>query len=200
MGKEELMERPLTRLPIAAIDFESAGAAPGETDQPVQIGIVRANDLYGKEECFVSYIACSHPVRWSAARIHGITTSKLQNAPSFASLWPDIRRLLSGCVVIGHNPSTEKRFLKAFPCHGFGPWLDTLALARHAMPSLPNHSLSTVCDTLGTTPEIRQLIPGRQWHDALFDAAASLCLFRTLVRELDMGEAPLHGLSFALTP
>lgn len=199
MGKEELMELPLARLPIAAIDFESAGAAPGETDQPVQIGIVRANSLYGKEECFVSYIASNHPVRWNAARIHGITAGKLKNAPPFANLWPDIRRLLSECLVIGHNPSTEKRFLKAFPGHGFGPWLDTLALARHAMPTLPNHSLSAVCDALGATPEIRQLIPGRQWHDALFDAAASLCLLRTLVRELAMGEAPLCGLSFALT-
>lgn len=199
MGKE-LMERPLSELPVAAIDFESAGAAPGETDQPVQVGIVRAATLFGTEECFVSYIACTRPVRWSAARIHGITTDQLQDAPAFADLWPELRRLLGGCVVLGHNPATERRFLSLFPGHGFGPWLDTLALSRHALPTLADHSLSAVCNALGATPEVQRLIPGRHWHDALFDAAGSLCLFRELVRGLDMGQATLPGLSFALAP
>lgn len=199
MGKE-VTGQPLSGLPIAAIDFESAGAAPGETDQPVQVGIVRAATLFGEEECFVSYIACTHPVRWNAARIHGITTAQLKDAPPFADLWTELRRLLSGCVLLGHNPATERRFLSLFPGHGFGPWLDTLALSRHALPTLADHSLSAVCNALGATPEVQRLIPGRHWHDALFDAAGSLCLFRELVRRLDMGNAPLRGLSFALTP
>ena len=32
----------------AAIDFESAGTAPGETDCPVQIGIVRVERLFSE--------------------------------------------------------------------------------------------------------------------------------------------------------
>ena len=44
-----LMNCPLGQLPVAAIDFESAGAAPGETDQPVQIGIVRVNSLLDRK-------------------------------------------------------------------------------------------------------------------------------------------------------
>ena len=36
-------QEPMGRLAYAAIDFESAGAAPGETDLPVQIGIVRVD-------------------------------------------------------------------------------------------------------------------------------------------------------------
>ncbi|MBQ2380847.1 MAG: hypothetical protein II295_10720, partial [Akkermansia sp.] len=61
MGSQ-LMDCPLAQLPLAAIDFESAGAAPGETDQPVQVGIVRVNSLFGEEEIFTSYIACNRPV------------------------------------------------------------------------------------------------------------------------------------------
>ncbi len=191
-------QRPLAQLPFAAIDFESAGAAPGETDQPVQVGIVRVENLFGTPRCWTSYIACKHPVRWSASRIHGITTEMLADAPSFASLWPQLRELLRGCVVLGHNPATEIRFLRAFPGHGFAPWLDTLALAREALPTLPDHALGTICDAMNLTPDVQQLVPGRQWHDALFDAAASLMLMRALVRGLHMEEASLGRLSFAL--
>lgn len=196
--KETLMRRPLAQLPCAAIDFESAGAAPGETDVPVQVGIVRTPTLFGESERFDSYLACHRPVRWSAARVHGITTEQLRNAPEFSSLWPELRRLLSGCIVIGHNPSTEMRFLRTFPGHGFGPWFDTLALVRQALPTLRNHSLGNVCDILGLTPTLRKLLPGRTWHDALFDAAASLEILRTLTRELHMEQATLEGLSFAV--
>ena len=194
-----LMNCPLGQLPVAAIDFESAGAAPGETDQPVQIGIVRVNSLFGAEEIFTSYIACERPVRWSAAKVHGITTETLRGAPYFHELWGDLRRLLSGCVVLGHNPSTEKRFLGVFPGHGFGPWLDTLALTRKALPTLPDHALGTVCDALGITPEVSALVPGKSWHDALYDAAGSLALLRALIRGLGMEQATLRSIAFAVS-
>lgn len=194
----DLLRTPLGQLPVAAIDFESAGAAPGETDCPVQVGIVRTEKLPGElrpEHCYVSYIAAEHPVRWSAAKVHGITTEKLAGAPSFVSLWPELKQRLSGCAVIGHNPATEQRFLRAFPGHGFGPWIDTLVLARQALPQLADHSLSTVCDALGLTAELNALLPERRWHDALYDAAGSLLLLRFLVQVSGLAEVPLGALS-----
>lgn len=193
----DLSDIPLGELPVAAIDFESAGAAPGETDQPVQVGIVRAESLLtplSAESLFVSYIACNRPVRWSAAKVHGITTEKLQGAPAFVSLWPELRARLGNAAVVGHNPATEQRFLRAFPGHGFGPWLDTLALSRRALPGLGDYSLSAVCEALGLTAELQALMPRRQWHDALFDAAGSLLILRFLVKELHMENAPLRAL------
>lgn len=193
------MHCALGQLPIAAIDFESAGSAPGETDCPVQIGIVRVDSLFGKEECFTSYIHCARPVRWSAAKVHGITTDMLQNAPTFSELWPQIRRMLSGCLVVGHNPATEVRFLSSFPGHGFGPWLDTLQLARKALPSLKEHSLGKVCEALCICSQVDALVPGKHWHDALYDAAGSLEILRALTRALHMENAPLRGLAFAIS-
>lgn len=195
----EIMDRPLASLPLAAIDFESAGAAPGETAHPVQIGIVRVEGLFAEEaQLFDSYIACQAPVRWSASRVHGITSDMLTDAPEFIDLWPTIRDMLKGCVVIGHNPSTEMRFLRNFPGHGFGPWLDTLALARQALPSLPNHSLSNVCQALQVAKDVERWIPSRRWHDALFDAAGSLLALRAIAQGLDMGHATLRQIPFAV--
>lgn len=193
----------LEDLSWAAIDFESAGTAPGETDCPVQIGIVRVNGLFSESpQLFSSYIACNRPVRWSAAKVHGITTEKLQNAPVFTSLWPQIRELLRGAVVLGHNPATEKRFLRAFPGHGFGPWVDTLALARQAAPDLPDHALSTICELLGIGPDVTAMVnnPAQaHWHDALYDSAGSLLLLRTLVSALSMQRATLQDIAFAVS-
>ena len=187
----------------AAIDFESAGTAPGETDCPVQVGIVRVEKLFSTEpQVFTSYIACRRPVRWSAAKVHGITTDMLRGAPAFTELWPQIRDLLRGAVVLGHNPATEKRFLKTFPGHGFGPWVDTLALARQAAPDLQDHALSTLCEALGITHQVGDLIRDAahaRWHDALYDAAGSLQLLRTLVSALGMHRATLHDIDFCVS-
>lgn len=198
-----LQSTPLENLCWAAIDFESAGTAPGETDCPVQIGIVRVEGLFSETpHLFTSYIACNRPVRWSAAKVHGITTDMLRDAPAYASLWPQIRDMLRGAVVLGHNPATEKRFLRSFPGHGFGPWVDTLALARQAAPSLPDHALSTVCEALGISASVSTMVNDpahNHWHDALYDAAGSLQLLRTLISELNMHRAPLQDIAFAVS-
>ncbi|MCH5284644.1 MAG: 3'-5' exonuclease [Akkermansiaceae bacterium] len=192
------LDQPISQLAFAAVDFESAGAAPGETDQPIQVGIVRVESLYAEAEVFTSYLACARPVRWSASRVHGITTEQLRGAPSLLSLWGSIRRLLSGCVVVGHNPSTEQRFLRAFPAHGFGPWLDTLALARKCLPDRRDFALGAVCEALELRPAVEALVPGKSWHDALFDAAGSLELLRAVVSGLQLQSRPLRCLDFAV--
>ena len=202
-NRTEVKHTALQNLSWAAIDFESAGTVPGETDCPVQVGIVRVEKLFSAEpRLFTSYIACHRPVRWSAAKVHGITTATLADAPEFTTLWPDLRELLRGAVVLGHNPATEKRFLRTFPGHGFGPWVDTLALARQAAPSLPDHSLSCVCDALGITDSVTALVNDAahsRWHDALYDAAASLQLLRTLVAALSMHRSTLADIPFAVS-
>ena len=146
-----LLSDTIGGLHFAAIDFESAGAARGETDQPVQIGIAACPRLEDEPELWTSYIAVEKPVLWSASQVHGITTEMLADAPSFPSLWPEIRSRLGQSVVVGHNPATERKFLRRFPGHGFGPWLDTLALGRMCVPGLADYSLSSLCGALGLT-------------------------------------------------
>jgi DNA polymerase-3 subunit epsilon len=84
--------------------------------------------------------------------------------------------------------------LRAFPGHGFGPWIDTLLLARAAWPDLPDHSLGSICDQLGLSDQVRALVPEKSWHDALFDAAASLVLLAHLIQSLNAANHPLESL------
>jgi DNA polymerase-3 subunit epsilon len=179
---------------FSAIDFESAGASRGKTDSPVQVGLASWSAETGHTAAFVSYLFTDQPIQWAARKVHGISPEDLADAPSLLSLWPEFKARLAGAVVVAHGKGTEKRFLRSFPGHGFGPWVDTLLLARAAWPELPDHSLGALCERLGLTAEIRSLVPGKSWHDALFDAVASLTLLAHLVESHSLAETPVEAL------
>ncbi len=178
---------------FTAIDFESAGAARGMTDSPVQVGLASWSADAGHGDPFVSYLFTDQAVQWSARKVHGIGPEHLADAPSLLSLWPELKRRLSGAVVVAHGKGTEKRFLRAFPGHGFGPWIDTLLLARAAWPELPDHSLGALCECHGLSAGVRAIVPGKSWHDALFDAAASLEVLAHLIEALSLADHPVDS-------
>jgi DNA polymerase-3 subunit epsilon len=179
---------------FTAIDFESAGAARGRTDVPVQVGLAGWSAASRHGGHFVSYLASDTPITWAARKVHGIRDEDLAAAPTLLALWPELKGRLAGVVVVAHGKGTEKRFLRAFPGHGFGPWVDTLLLARAAWPEIEDHSLSALCDHLGLSPAVQSMLPGRRWHDALYDAVASLVLLEHLVEAFDLADKPLECL------
>ena len=196
-GKAGRVQMPLIRHSrFTAIDFESAGASRGKTDSPVQIGLASWSAETGHHDAFVSYLRTDQPILWAARKVHGIGPEHLAEAPALLMLWPEVKRRLTGAVVVAHGKGTEKRFLRAFPGHGFGPWIDTLLLARAAWPDLPDHSLGSVCEVHGLASGIRALVPGKSWHDALFDAVASLVLLAHLVATHALADEPLDCLLY----
>lgn len=179
---------------FTAIDFESAGAERGKTDSPVQVGLASWSVEIGHYGAFVSYLFTDNPVQWSARKVHGICPEHLAGAPTLLSLWPELKQRLTGAVVVAHGKGTEKRFLRAFPGHGFGPWIDTLLLARAVWPELTDHSLGALCGCQGLAETVQALVPGKTWHDALFDAVASLVLLAHLIDMLVLADHPVETL------
>lgn len=178
---------------FAAIDFESAGVARGQTDVPVQIGMAVMRDGV-IDDGFRSYLHSERPVAWNARRIHGISDADLAGAPSLQELWPQLKSRLANRWVVSHGAGTEKRFLRAFPGHGFGPWVDTLALFHAALPETDSHSLSALAISVGCEAECLPLVPDFRWHDALCDAMASLVLLRWLITNCRLEDAPADAL------
>jgi len=175
---------------FAAIDFESAGSAAGLTDEPVQIAVVHMDATGVINDALASYLKPGRPVTWSARAVHGIGDEHLAAAPRLTDLWPEVRNALGGRWIVAHGAATEKRFLRAFPLHGFGPWVDTFALARKAFPGMASYALGDIVGALGllAEPEIAQ--PGFRWHDARCDAVASLVLLRHIIRAAGLGDQP----------
>jgi DNA polymerase-3 subunit epsilon len=102
-------------------------------------------------------------------------------------LWPEVRRLLANRWLVAHGSATERRFLRAFPFHGFGPWVDTLKLSRAVWPGQKSFALGDLILDLGLENDLRNALPGFRWHNALSDAMASLVLLRRVVAETSVG-------------
>lgn len=173
---------------FAAIDFESAGSAPGRTDEPVQIAVVHM-DGESIRAVLDSYVRPENPVTWAAKKVHGISDELVKDAPRLLDLWPEIKAAMEGRWIVAHGASTEKRFLRVFPFHSFGPWVDTLVLTRAVYPGLASHSLGDIIRALTLEKEEEISSEGFRWHDAGCDAAASLVLLRHLVRVCQLGDS-----------
>lgn len=176
---------------FAALDFESAGERANETGVPVQVGIAGMESLSLLSDSFFrSYLKTDRPVTWSAQQIHGISNEDLKNAPELLSLWPELKQRLGGRWVVAHGAGTEKRFLRAFPLHGFAPWVDTLTLSRKILPGRSSYALSDLAAELALEEKARLLLPDFRWHEALSDAVASLLLLKKLIELSGIADHP----------
>lgn len=183
-------------LTFTAIDFESAGAARGQTDVPVQIGLASWSVEKGFFDPWVSYLYTEQPITWGAQKVHGITSDDLADAPEFLSLWPYLRDRLEGHVMVAHSCGTEKKFLRAFPGSNFDPWVDTLHVSRVCWPESPSHRLGTIVDEAGLSDELSTLVPGKKWHDALYDAAASVMILAHYIEQYSLEGHSLDILTY----
>lgn len=160
---------------LTAVDFETTGAVRGHEEEPWQVALVEIREGRVSGHYHESYlrIAADRPFNPYAPGRHALLRRQLAQAPPPAALWPVWRPWLEGRPLVAHQTATEKKFLqRTAPLHEFGPWIDTLSLARRIRPELPNHALADVCAAFGLTDRVRALCPGRGWHDALFDAFA----------------------------
>lgn len=180
---------------FAGLDFESAGERPDEAGIPVQIGIADMASLAVEPgSLYRSYLRTERPITWTAQRVHGITDADLAGAPTLLSLWPEIKTRLSGRWIAAHGAGTERRYLRAFPAHGFGPWVDTLTLSRKILPGRASYALSDLAAELSLEEEARLLLPDFRWHEALSDAVACLLLLRKLIELSGIAEHPVEVL------
>ncbi|MCX7713103.1 MAG: hypothetical protein N2035_05485 [Chthoniobacterales bacterium] len=172
-----ISKKEVKKLQYAAIDFESAPAANEKGQVAIQVGIAVADgQATGLSKIWSSYLDAKF--KCGPFFVASVTRRRSEGLPKLIELWGEVRQLLDGRVLLAHGAGTERRFLQAFPGHGFGPWIDTLRLARAAFPEAKSHSLSNLCDFLGISEKLRSLgIAGNKWHDAQFDAAACLFLF-----------------------
>ncbi|NMA42882.1 MAG: hypothetical protein GX946_05815 [Oligosphaeraceae bacterium] len=188
---------------IVAIDFEYTGSSLGYINRPWQVGLAllqKGRLCPGHSFSSLLQVPADQPFnqyapgRWASIR------EELAQAPDIGRLWSEMAPWLQGKVLLAHNVPVERAMLEqCFPCHHFGPWLDSLVLARMAFPAQISYKLEDLCANLGLQEELEQLCPGRGPHDALYDAMASAKLLEFILSEPSWREAGLDRLC-ALSP
>jgi DNA polymerase III epsilon subunit-like protein len=168
---------------FTVLDFETTGAVRGLPDEPWQFGAV---ELRGEEIKILRddwlHIDSARPFNPYAPGRHAELRAVLATAPAARDLLPAWLSFLAGGanrVLVAHNAATEKRILASLaPLLPLGPWVDTLKLARAVLPGRRSYELGLVIHDAGLEDTARALCPGRDWHDALFDATATAVLLR----------------------
>ena len=167
---------------FVAIDFETTGSVAGRDVEPWQIGLVEmTGGEVRPETSFESWLRVDgdRPFNPHAPGRHGQIRDTLAMAPSLPELYSELESHFSGAVLVAHNVGTERTMLAhAFPMLRLGPWLDTLRLVRRFHPEFPSGSLEHVIDDLGLRGAVDAACPGRDCHDALYDAVACAVLLQ----------------------
>lgn len=141
---------------FVAIDFETTGMDGGGDNEPWQLGaaVVSGGEVVETREWFFG-------------------TAMTPDFEPMMSQWDDFYPVLANRRLVAHNIACERTILRRVaPLTKWGPWVDTLKLAKARYPKLPSYRLGDLCETLGCVPQM----DGRTWHDGLYDAVACAML------------------------
>lgn len=170
---------------ITVLDFETTGSVPGFDVEPWQIGMIRiCGGRVDPQSAFDRLIRVdiNRPFNAYAPGMHHRRREEIARAPGNETVWSEVKDRVCGVPLAAHNCSVEKKFLRRMaPMHRVGPWIDTLMLARQAWPDAPSHKLGALIEGLHLTRRVQCLCPGRDAHDALYDAVACAVLLEHLL-------------------
>jgi DNA polymerase III subunit epsilon len=164
-----LLDRAITDLPVAVLDFETTGMMAGP-DRVVEVSVVRVEPGRGPELVLDTLVNPNR--RMGCSWVHGITDRDVADAPRFPQVAGRVLGALSGCVVAAYNAAFDVRFLE-FELGRCG--------VRHAFPHLclmylrPLLGLGRHCG-LGAACRIHG-IPHTQAHAAAADSLAAARLW-----------------------
>jgi DNA polymerase III epsilon subunit-like protein len=169
---------------ITAIDFESTGSVEGYPNEPWQVGMCELRNGSATETQYESLLCVgARPFNPYAPGTHHELRAEIAKAPTLHEIWPDIRPWWVERPLAAHNIATERGFMDPMtPLHRLGPWIDTLKVARLAYPDLPSHKLEDLLELLQLADRVSALCPGREAHDARYDAVGCAVLLQHFVQ------------------
>jgi len=169
------------------LDLETTGFDPAR-EEIIEAALIVAR---GPEvlQRFTTLVDPGRPIPAETSALTGIDDDAVAGAPCIESVIGQLRELVGTRPIVAHNACFDRRFLEhaagpsAFP----GPWLDSLQLARVALPRLRSHRLRDLAEAFE--------LPGAV-HRAEADTEALFGLWRiTLVGLADLGPKVLRRLA-----
>lgn len=153
------------------LDTETTGIGHESGHRVIEIGCVELVDRKLTGHHFHVYLNPGREVDEGAFRVHGISTSFLQDKPLFKEVASDFLQFIEGAQLIIHNAPFDTGFINSELNHiqwkktleDYCDVLDTLVMAREKHPGQRN-SLDALCKRYDIDNSNRKL------HGALLDA------------------------------
>lgn len=166
----------------AILDFETTGLSP-IGDRLVEVGCVQLDADFNVVGELNELINPERPIPEAVTAIHTITWDMVRDSPNECEMMPQIMGALEGCTLVAHNAKFDADFLAMAlqRCQWEVPDLrvvDTVALAKQAMPAMRSYRLGTLTKALK--------IELTDAHRAIHDARATAELFKTCMARLKL--------------
>lgn len=110
-------------LPLCVIDVETTGASFSYGDRMVEIGVVRL-ERGAVAQTYQQLLNPGRPISGGASAVTGISNDMLIGQPAFGDVWPAVKRLIQGAVLVGHNVGFDIGFFDG-ECRRLGESLAT---------------------------------------------------------------------------
>lgn len=161
---------------LAFVDIETTGFDPAR-DRVIEVAalITHGPEVVAR---YSSTVSPGVSVPSEIARLTGITDEELTGAPPVELVVQQLREFVGTRDIVAHNASFDRSFLEHVGGPFPGRWLDSLDLARIALPRLATHRLWDLSEAFGLAPEGR-------CHRAPDDTEALAALWRVLLCGLD---------------
>ena len=133
------------------------------------------------KDSFSTLIKPAEPISRFITHLTGITNEMVKDAPDIAEVMQSFYDFVGKDILIGHNVNFDVNFLydKLWIHNGLildNSFVDTLRLARKALPHLKNHKQTTIAEHYG--------IATKGAHRALRDCEICNACYLNLKREL----------------
>ena len=168
---------------IVVIDTETTGFSFNH-DELTQIAAARM-DKGEIVDWFVTFVNPGKPIPEDVAHLTNIHDEDVADAPSPEEALAQLAEFVGDSKLVAHNAAFDRTFTTRHPS-GYplleNTWLDSLDLARIALPRLKSHRLIDLVRTFGAPVST---------HRADDDVAATCAVFRILLAAVDAMPKPL---------
>lgn len=169
---------------VCLLDLETTGLNP-RSGAIIEIAIVRMRgaEVVGEYSSLVAPKGALPPL---ITEITGISGDMLAGAPSFGEIRDDVVAFLGDSDIVAHNASFDRSFLLGELPELRNRWVDTVYLARLALPRLKSFRLVKLAEVF-SPDEVSSA------HRALADTRALARVWRVILCGLDNIDAAVLG-------
>lgn len=170
---------------VVVVDTETTGFSFNH-DELIQVAAARME--HGEiTEWFVTFVDPGKPIPEEIVHLTGISDVEVAGAPSPNEVLEQLSEFVGDAIVVAHNVEFDRTFTTRHP--GGYPllertWVDSLDLARIALPRLKSHRLLDL---------VRAFNAPISTHRADADVEATCVIFRILLAAVDAMPAELVG-------